>query len=177
MPLTWLTFLYFTLFWDVVFISGLHTSPVLWDYSPDKQAWITSLLFLPLLLEHLQVFSLLYTLRFIAPGQLCALGLNLTSHPFFSWISANRTVKVCTIERHTRPHIHVIREWKQSHSGTHCCLIIGMLTQLADATAANGTQRATRGGAFCRRDRETQKGFKDATSDSSLNKQAADHLS
>lgn len=169
MPLTWLTFLYFTLSWAVVFISGLHTSPVLWDYSLDKQAWITSLPFLPLLLEHLQVFSLLYTLRFIAPGQLCALEINLTSNPFFcvwffseciAWISANMTVKFRTIERHTRPHIHVIREWKQSHSGTYCCLIIGMLTQLADATAANGTQRATRGGAFCRRKKKHKKGLK-----------------
>lgn len=33
---------------------------------------------------------------------------------------------------------------------THCCRIMGMLTQLAAATAANGTQRATRGGAFCK---------------------------
>lgn len=113
--------------------------------------------------------SLLYTLRFIAPGQLCALEINLTSHPFFcvgffseciAWISANMTVKFRTIERHTRPHIHVIREWKQSHSGTHCCLIIGMLTQLADATAANGTQRAMRGGAFCRRTKKHKKGLK-----------------
>ncbi|KAG9346159.1 hypothetical protein JZ751_007977 [Albula glossodonta] len=31
---------------------------------------------------------------------------------------------------------------------THCCLIMGMLTQLAAATAAKGTHRATRGGAF-----------------------------
>lgn len=32
---------------------------------------------------------------------------------------------------------------------THCCRIMGMLTQLAAATAAKGTQRATKGGAFC----------------------------
>lgn len=32
---------------------------------------------------------------------------------------------------------------------THCCRIIGILTQLAAATAAKGTQRATKGGAFC----------------------------
>lgn len=38
-----------------------------------------------------------------------------------------------------------------THSSTHCCLIIGMLTQFAAATATKGTQRATRGGAFCKR--------------------------
>lgn len=32
---------------------------------------------------------------------------------------------------------------------THCCRIIGMLTQLAAATAAKGTHRATKGGALC----------------------------
>lgn len=38
-----------------------------------------------------------------------------------------------------------------TNTRTYCCLIIGMFTQLADATATKGTQRATRGGAFCRR--------------------------
>lgn len=32
---------------------------------------------------------------------------------------------------------------------THCCRIIGILTQLAAATAAKGTHRATKGGALC----------------------------
>lgn len=36
------------------------------------------------------------------------------------------------------------------NDSTHCCLIIGMFTQLAAATATKGTQRATRGGAFWR---------------------------
>lgn len=40
---------------------------------------------------------------------------------------------------------------------THCCLIMGMLTQFAAATATKGTQRATRGGAFCKRWRERKK--------------------
>lgn len=38
-----------------------------------------------------------------------------------------------------------------TNTRTYCCLIIGMFTQLAAATAAKGTQRATRGGAFCRK--------------------------
>lgn len=37
---------------------------------------------------------------------------------------------------------------KQKENDGECCLIMGMLTQLAAATAAKGTQRATRGGAF-----------------------------
>lgn len=40
---------------------------------------------------------------------------------------------------------------KSTITRTYCCLIIGMFTQLAAATAAKGTQRATRGGAFCKR--------------------------
>lgn len=43
-----------------------------------------------------------------------------------------------------------------TNTRTYCCLIIGMFTQLAAATAAKGTQRATRGGAFCKR---RKKGF------------------
>lgn len=40
-------------------------------------------------------------------------------------------------------------QFKEKRRRTHCCLIMGMLTQLAAATATKGTQRATRGGAFC----------------------------
>lgn len=48
--------------------------------------------------------------------------------------------------------VSLLTSWLVRRKGdlcTHCCRIIGILTQLAAATAAKGTQRATKGGAFC----------------------------
>lgn len=47
----------------------------------------------------------------------------------------------------TQNYLFKIKGYQQVDR-THCCLIIGIFTQLAAATAAKGTQRATRGGAF-----------------------------
>lgn len=48
--------------------------------------------------------------------------------------------------------------------GTYCCRIMGILTQLAAATAAKGTQRASKGGARCRRQAGISTGGQDAAS-------------
>lgn len=52
---------------------------------------------------------------------------------------------------HFSAKIPTLTATRSINTRTYCCLIIGMFTQLAAATAAKGTQRATRGGAFYRR--------------------------
>lgn len=47
---------------------------------------------------------------------------------------------------------------------TYCCRIMGILTQLAAATAAKGTQRATKGGARCRKQAGISTGEQDVPS-------------
>jgi len=47
---------------------------------------------------------------------------------------------------------------------TYCCRIMGILTQLAAATAAKGTQRASKGGARCGRQAGVSAGGQDAAS-------------